>query len=168
MDRKTIPMAIARGVASLKDVRKEDLDVNRLQEMEKALYRFFNARTGLRLLAEHHILSCVRRKQDNVLFRKTQSYVNHDPIVKEDDEDFIGCIKDDCDPFTEVQRVADIVSQGCQEAYGIAPEIEVLDCTLERYAKAKFTYVPHHLQYTVAELLKNSCRATIRRYVALS
>ena len=196
-DRKTIPMAIAEGVASLKDSDIDidmdmDSDGNRLQEMEKALYRFFNARTGLRLLAEHHILSCLKRhgQRDNLEFRKTQSYhdndhsdINNDnnndndnDINNDNDNDinngtstststFIGCIQDNCDPYTEVRRVADQVAQHCRECYGIAPEIEVLDCTLERYADSNFTYVPHHLQYCIAELLKNSCRATIRRHI---
>jgi len=188
-DRKTIPMAIAEGVASLKDSDIDidinmDSDGNRLQEMEKALYRFFNARTGLRLLAEHHILSCLKRhgQRDNLEFRKTQSYhdSDHSDINNDNNNDndndinngtstststFIGCIQDNCDPYTEVRRVADQVAQHCRECYGIAPEIEVLDCTLERYADSNFTYVPHHLQYCIAELLKNSCRATIRKHI---
>jgi len=163
-DRKTIPMAIANGVASLKDNRREDLDMRRLQEMEKALYRFFNARTGLRLLAEHHILGCVQRKNENVEFRKQQSCIDSIPLEQERDN-FIGCINDNCDPYTEVQQVVDQVAKHCRECYGIAPEIEVLDCTLDRYSDSKFTYVPHHLQYCLAELLKNSCRATIRKHL---
>merc|ERR1719491_739131 len=58
LDRSSIPMAIARGIVSLKDKRKEELDMQGIQELEDALYRFFIARVGLRLLTEHHILSC--------------------------------------------------------------------------------------------------------------
>jgi pyruvate dehydrogenase kinase 2/3/4 len=160
-DRKTIPMAIAKGVASLKDNRKEELDVYRLQEMEKALYRFFNARTGLRLLAEHHILSCLKRQQDNVEFRKKQSCMDD----SEKTNSFIGCIKDDCDPHTEIQQVAEQVMEHCKDCYGMTPKIEILECTPEKYASSNFTFVPHHLQYTIAELLKNSCRATIGKHL---
>lgn len=53
----------------------------------------------------------------------------------------------------------------CRKRYGISPEIEVIDCTPEHFVNSDFTYVPHHLQYMLAELLKNSCRATIRRYM---
>jgi len=165
-DRKMIPMAIAKGVSSLHDKRagreEEHMDYDRLQEMEKALYRFFNARTGLRLLAEHHILSCLKRQQDNVEFRKKQSSV---AIEDGTNASFIGCIKDDCDPYIEVKRVADQVMAQCRESHGMVPEIQILDCTPERYASSTFTYVPHHLQYTLAELLNNSCRATIRKHM---
>jgi len=154
LDRKSIPMAIAKGVASLKDHRKEELDIYRVQEMEKALYRFFNARTGLRLLAEHHILSCVKRQQDPSIVVSKEIH-GHDQSV--------GCIIDDCNPYIEARRVADRVMEHCKDCYGVTPKIEVLDCSPEKYADSKFTYVPHHLKYILSELLKNSCRATIRR-----
>lgn len=155
-DRKTIPMAIAKGVASLKDNRKEELDVHRLQEMEKALYRFFNARTGMRLIAEHHILSCTKRKHD-------QSIVVSKAFSENDQS--LGCIKDDCNPYLEARRVAAQVMKHCKDCYGVTPEIEVLDCSPDKYADSKFTYVPHHLKYILSELLKNSCRATIGRHM---
>ena len=162
-DRTTIPIAIAEGIASLKEHRKEEVDVYRLQEMEKALYRFFNARTGLRLLAEHHILSCVKGRKENEELRLKQSCFDSVPL--DGDESYLGCIKADCDPYIETLEVADQVMKHCKDCYGVTPHIEVLDCTPERYADSKFTYVPHHLQHVVAELLKNSCRATVRRYV---
>lgn len=153
-DRKSIPMAIAKGVASLKDNRKEELDISRLQEMEKALYRFFNARTGLRLIAEHHILSCVKRQQDQSIV-VSKAFHGHDQSL--------GCIIDDCNPYIEARMVADQVMKHCKECYGVTPNIEVLDCSPEKYADSKFTYVPHHLKYILSELMRNSCRATIRK-----
>lgn len=169
-DRKTIPITIAQGVSSLLQEQKhnQELDSKRLQEMEKALYRFFNARIGLRLLAEHHILSCVKRQRENDEYR-----IKHGCLGGPDDENdasdnhepYLGCIQYDCNPYIEARKVANKVMKHCKECYGITPEIEVLDCTPERYADSKFTYVPHHLQYTLAELLKNSCRATITRLV---
>mmetsp|Transcript_16721 Transcript_16721/g.24510 ORF Transcript_16721/g.24510 Transcript_16721/m.24510 type:complete len:578 (+) Transcript_16721:109-1842(+) len=163
-DRASIPMAIAKGVATLKDHRKEELDIQRLQEMEKALYRFFNARTGLRLLTEHHILSCTERRHENEELRKMQSVLDNVSLDGESSS-FLGCIQIDCDPFTETKRVADQVMKRCKSCYGVSPQIEVLNCTPERYSDSNFTYVPHHLQYTLAELLKNSCRATIQRHL---
>jgi len=176
-DRKTIPMTIAQGVSSLLQEQQqqhhEELDSRRLQEMEKALYRFFNARIGLRLLAEHHILSCVKRQKENEEYRMKHGCFggsDDDDDVKNDTnsnrncESYLGCIQYDCNPYIEARRVANKVMKHCKECYGITPEIEVLDCTPEKYADSKFTYVPHHLQYTLAELLKNSCRATITRH----
>lgn len=156
LDRTSIPMAIAAAVSSLKDKRREALDDRRLQEMEEALYRFFTSRVGLRFLTEHHILS-----QDTL---DTQELRKHQGTFGE--ADFLGCIQKDCDPVFEVQRVANFVTEQCVESFGVAPEIEVVDCTIrEKDQERTFTYVPHHLQYMLAELLKNSCRATIGRHL---
>jgi len=179
LDRTSIPMAIAQGLKSLAslhhnrdDEAEAKLFKSRLQEMEEALYRFFSARTGLRLLTEHHILSCVARKKENEELRIQQSCLENVPLLEGEAQSgkngFLGCIKDNCDAAFEARRVADQVSQHCRECYGIAPEIQVLDCTPDRFVSRKFTYVPHHLQYMLAELLKNSSRATVRRYVRFS
>ena len=45
---------------------------------------------------------------------------------------------------------------------GVCPEIQIVDGDA-RQGRNKFTYVPHHLHYMVGELLKNSCRATIKK-----
>lgn len=179
-DRTAIPMAIARGVSSLRDIRREELDVRRLQEIEEALYRFFTARVGLRFLTEHHILSSPERKE---AIRKEQKMmwlqkglaargggdVNELEICDSKGTGgsgrFLGCIQKDCDPVREVRAVADQVVRKTRDCYGVSPRIEIVDCTEGTNAKKDFTYVPHHLQYMLAELLKNSCRATVRRYL---
>lgn len=172
-DRTSIPMAIAQGVASLKDDRNQEFDHQRLHEMEKALYRFFNARTGLRFLAEHHVLSCKQKQDEFREVRKKQGFLDNIPLNEDgeqltndfNDDSFLGCIKFDCDPALEAKRVARQVMRHCRECYGVAPEIEIKDCTPMKYSKVKFTYAPHHLQYMLAELLKNSCRATVQKYL---
>jgi len=52
-------------VLPLNDNRKEELDIERLHEMENVLNRFITARVGLRLLTEHHILCDVMRQIEN-------------------------------------------------------------------------------------------------------
>jgi pyruvate dehydrogenase kinase 2/3/4 len=175
LDRSSIPTAVAQGLKSLTSiphasgstVSTADTDTmthHRLQEMEDALYRFFTARIGLRLLTEHHILSCVARRKESEELRIRQSYLENVPLAEDTQGFFWGCIKDNCDPALEARRVAEQVVAHCQKCYGLAPEIQVLDCTSPRFNGLPFTYVPHHLHYMLAELLKNSCRATIRRY----
>mmetsp|Transcript_36045 Transcript_36045/g.53761 ORF Transcript_36045/g.53761 Transcript_36045/m.53761 type:complete len:629 (-) Transcript_36045:297-2183(-) len=167
LDQTSIPLAVASGVRTLKDVRREDLDLRRLQEMEDALYRFFTARVGLRFLTEHHILSNPYREKpskDDELKRRLGTIIDDEDNNNAKD-DFLGCIQKDCDPFKEVRRVAAKITKRCRECYGIAPEIEILDTTSEKNASLEFTYVPHHLRYMLAELLKNSCRATVRSYL---
>ncbi|KAL7466436.1 hypothetical protein ACHAXS_006730, partial [Conticribra weissflogii] len=172
MDRHSIPMAIARGLQSLKDERKAPVDARRLAEMEEALNRFFTARVGLRFLVEHHILSGNDENSD-ALYRKQveaegglelledENYAMS--TIDNDDQDMTGCIQRNCDPLKEVHRTAARVTRLCRESYGIAPEIEIVDCTPDKDAALPFTYVPHHLRYMLAELLKNSCRATVRK-----
>jgi len=182
LDRSSIPMAIAQGLKSLTTHTSSsnatsssssstystmDTQYHRIQEMEDALYRFFTARIGLRLLTEHHILSCIARRKESEELRIKQSYLENVPLAAEDHTHgslfYYGCIKDNCDPAWEAKRVAEQVVLHCKKCYGMAPDIQVLDCTPTRFSTLPFTYVPHHLHYILAELLKNSCRATIRR-----
>ena len=157
LDRSSIPNAIAQGVDEwLQSDLREDIAADRLQEMEDALYRFFTARVGLRFLCEHHILSSPSRAPGRTAIRKSQS-----SFTDEEDDDLLGCIQTDCNPSKEVRMVAQAVARQTEEYYGVCPEIQVVDST--QHLNANFTYVPHHLHYMVGELLKNSCRATVRK-----
>jgi len=176
LDRTSIPAHIARGIAELRDSRKEDLDLRRLNEMEDALYRFFTARVGLRFLAEHHVLSSSERGDDNDELRRRQSCLDYNDNIGWDNsssvddpqqqiDPYLGCIQKNCDPVLQARRVAAQVTRHCRECYGVSPDVEIVDCTSAADADVDFTYVPHHLQYMLAELLKNSCRATVRRHL---
>ena len=187
LDRHSIPMAISRGLRSLKDERKAPVDIRRINEMEEALNRFFTARVGLRFLVEHHVLSGNGENSDD-LYRKqliaegngtlvdpglllSEKDVEYEESLSsrggelslDDEEVKCGAIQRDCDPVKEVRRTVARVTQLCRESYGIAPNIEIVVGTGERGEGVSFTYVPHHLRYMLAELLKNSCRASVRR-----
>jgi pyruvate dehydrogenase kinase 2/3/4 len=152
LDRTSVPSMIARGIQSWqRESDDKEMSEDQWHEMEDGLYRFFTARVGLRFLTEHHILSSPSR----------QAQAQH---MIEGKEDFLGCIMTDCDPVHEVKKVVEEVTQKTLQQYGVSPKIEVLDSTSADQKNAAFTYVPHHLQYMVAELLKNSCRATVMRY----
>ena len=177
LDRSSIPVAVAGGMASLAAgmVKGGDrLCRQRQGETEDALYRFFTARVGLRFLTEHHVLGSKNLTKVRRDLRMRQSCLDDLPLDRdgadsddeekdEDTEEFSGCIQKNCDPVREAKRVADQVTKHCRECYGISPDVEVVDCTSTQNAVVEFTYVPHHLQYMLAELLKNSCRATVKR-----
>ena len=119
----------------------------------------------------------------------SSSSSDNDESVDDDDDDdddfFLGCIKADCNPVREVSKVVKVIEQQTRDYYGACPEIQIVDATVplnnnnnnnngssaqkQKEEKAKnnktFTYVPHHLHYIVGELLKNSCRATVKRHV---
>ncbi|KAL9191469.1 hypothetical protein ACHAXT_001175 [Thalassiosira profunda] len=140
LDRHSIPMAIARGLRSLKDERQAP---GRSQENSDALYRRqLEMEGGVDLL------------DDDTAAGEEARW----------DEECCGAIQKDCDPVKEVRRTVKRVERLCRESYGIAPEIRVVES--KRDADVPFTYVPHHLRYMLAELLKNSCRATVKSYLS--
>ena len=124
------------------------------------------------VMSEHHVLSGYDENSD-ALYRNQLEAEGGLELLDEDNqflqtgsdnsEDCCGAIQKNCDPVREVRRTVARVTKLCRESYGIAPEIEIVDCTPDRDAELPFTYVPHHLRYMLAELLKNSCRATVRK-----
>jgi pyruvate dehydrogenase kinase 2/3/4 len=156
-DRTSIPTTIAQGLMEwLSDDKREDFEPTRQQEMEDALVRFFTARVGLRFLTEHHILSSTSKLNVRGLRESQTQFSVASPAAKDR-----GCIQHDCNPVAECEKVAQEVARQTLECYGIGPEIEIVDRQSD--AAKPFTYVPHHLHYMLAELLKNSCRATVER-----
>jgi len=180
LERSSIPNAIARGVdAWMKSentltsgVDNDGVEVDmvtieierkrRLKEMEDALYRFFTARVGLRFLTEHHILSSQARAA--TVQERNQS---NDDFTDEDKDSFLGCIAPNCCPTREVRKIVEAVRRQTMDYYGdgVCPEIEIVNGDIDQNKKNNFTYVPHHLHYMVGELLKNSCRATVKRHI---
>lgn len=157
LDRKSIPQALSRGINSLRDHRREGLTSRKIKEMEVALYRFFTARVGLRFLTEHHVLSApYDHDTDDEPKLSLESSEYERPSFK-------GCIQKDCRPVDEVEKVVRLVTRNVERSFGKAPPIEIIDCTKNSKHGDVFTYVPTHLHYILAELLKNSCRATMKR-----
>jgi len=188
LERSSIPNAIAQGVdawmkaQNRKDADNEGVDSGRmemerrqsLKEMEDALYRFFTARVGLRFLTEHHILSSPTRTP-NQRQDVSELHDSSDATENDDKDSFLGCIEPNCCPTREVRKVVEAVRRQTMDYYGdgMCPEIQIVDGDIaaqqQQHQKKRkgdnFTYVPHHLHYMVGELLKNSCRATVKRYI---
>jgi len=166
LDRSSIPHAIAEGLAIWQSQELDHgakPDPERYHEMEEALYRFFTARVGLRFLTEHHVLSNPRLQdaEEPSDLRQVTCMFEQDA---HDQADTVGCIQSHTDLAKEVKRVADLVREQCAAEWGRpAPPIEIVNCTTtDNKHDDEFTYVPHHLQYMMMELLKNSVRATLR------
>ncbi|KAL7565340.1 hypothetical protein ACA910_014619 [Epithemia clementina (nom. ined.)] len=156
LDRSYIPTAISQGLTDWSGGRRE-VERDRLQQMEHALYRFFTAHVGLRLLIEQHVLSSHRESA------KALRKVTH--MFPDDEDNFSGCINANVDLVKEISRVAKMVVQQTKDFYGDCPEIEIVD-GMDKKNTGEFTYIPNHLHYMMGELLKNSCRATIRHFQA--
>lgn len=195
LERSSIPNAIAQGVdawmqsekeiaAGIEAIKNEkdsgddetqNKRTRRLKEMEEALYRFFTARVGLRFLTEHHILSSSNRTENQL----QESMLDDISGMGIAEDSFSGCIEPNCCPTREVRKVVEAVRRQTMEYYGdgICPEIQIVDGDIAAQQQQQnhknrqgshnnFTYVPHHLHYMVGELLKNSCRATVKRHIA--
>ena len=176
LDRTSIPTSIARGMGVWRRDHPREA-AQHSQDMEEALQRFFTARVGLRFLIDHHIWSSGRPAVTAALAKVT-TVLPPECIQKDDDEEeVLGCIQPNCNVVKEVRQVADMVRRQTVEFYSsgldnvgtadddltmCCPRIEIVDCNPS--SQHSFTYVPHHLHYMVAELLKNSVRATIRQH----
>lgn len=177
LDRGSIPTMIARGIQEWKNTVTTENSIPITdreaaeQQLNDALYRFFTARVGLRFLTEHHVLSSGRSDAERL-----RSATHIVPKAPEENNMVPGLIQTHCRVAEEVRKVAELVRHQTADylkCAGVAapstlhtrgqccPDIVIVDCNKEQKA---FTYVPHHLQYMVAELLKNSVRATIRHH----
>lgn len=114
-------------------------------------------------MTEHHILSSPRAcpTQSERLLRNCKIN-NQIQIEQQSQEGELGCIQTKYDPVLEVEKVAKEVTRQTVELFGICPKIDIRDCSMK--PNTNFTYVPHHLQYIMAELLKNSCKATVQAH----
>ena len=168
LERSSIPNAITKGIDAWQASRNTQhntsdggdastaLQEHMLRDMEDALYRFFTARVGLRFLTQHHIMSNPKRLEEMKAREGTE----------QDEKDFfLGCIQTNCDPLRETRKVVDYVEKQTEGFFGTCPQIVIQSIENDDAHHVNFTYVPHHLRYMVTELLKNACRATVKRYV---
>jgi pyruvate dehydrogenase kinase 2/3/4 len=170
LDRTSIPTSIAQGiqtwwqkVGEMDDGNSSQKNEDRLRDMDQVLVRFFTARVGLRFLVEQYVLTSPRESAQS--FRKHTGML---PLLSSNSTDTatpqqrLGCIQPNVDVAQEVRRIADVVTQQTKDYYnGLCPDIHIVDCASDY---DEFTFVAHHLQYMVSELLKNSCRASVRKY----
>jgi pyruvate dehydrogenase kinase 2/3/4 len=183
LDRTSIPTSIAQGIQTWLQKTSDEQHTatstsptttateqyhyeDRLREMDQALARFFTARVGLRFLVEQYVLTSPRESAQAFRYHSGMLPVltpnSNSKAGESQPQERLGCIQPNVDVAQEVRRMADIVAQQTKEYYnGLCPEIHIVDCASDY---DEFTFVPHHLQYMVCELLKNSCRASVRKY----
>jgi len=101
--------------------------------LHKFLDSMISSRIGRRVLTEQHI----------ALHREREGYV--------------GVICRELRPAQSVRKAANEAILMCEQTYGVAPKVHVH----EPVKGVKFPYIPHHLDYILLEVLKNSVRATV-------
>lgn len=130
-DHSIVVRSVAAGIYELKEeISKENWE-DIQSSIDQMLTAFYTSRIGLRFLMEHHIKS--RHRVPG----------------------YSGIISNVCKPHELAERAAAEAIELCRRHTGLAPRVNIINKT----PGATFTYVPSHVQYMLAELLKNSVRA---------
>jgi len=109
--------------------------------LDRHIDRIFLSRVGIRFLVKHYLASRA-------------------PPV----EGFTGIIQKECCPVSICHAQAAAVKTDLRNRFGAAPPIEVRSGDRSQ----TFTFVPEHIKFVVAELLRNSCRLTLLRHAAVT
>ncbi|KAF8608447.1 mitochondrial pyruvate dehydrogenase [Ceratobasidium sp. AG-I] len=113
------------------------------EELHNWLDRFYMSRVSMRFLISQHMAISSQQPQP---------------------EHHVGVINERTDVKSVLQDAIDNASFICEEHYALhrAPRV-ILNCSLS--PDANLAYVPGHLNHIVFELLKNSFRATVERFI---
>eukprot|EP00051_Salpingoeca_urceolata_P020818 m.317513 g.317513 ORF g.317513 m.317513 type:complete len:449 (+) comp19688_c0_seq13:1194-2540(+) len=113
--------------------------------LTKFLNDFLTSRISRRLLLEQHIAMFEEWKAGSPLGNANR----------------IGAIRLDCDPKDLVRRCFRTAAQLCEETYGVAPSMKLVQSGPEA---PLFPYVERHVEYMLMELFKNATRAVVEHH----
>ncbi|PWZ00551.1 hypothetical protein BCV70DRAFT_160166 [Testicularia cyperi] len=142
------------------------------QQLDKFMERMLRSRISRRVLAEQHIALSEALDDPFHFFNEPAMHRNHEndhdrESAEENDEDAVG---DHVGIIYTRLSVASVVNKGIKllskmfaDVQGVTPD-RMPRIQVDGDLRAKFAYIPEHLEYIVFELLKNAIRATIRRH----
>jgi len=111
-------------------------------EINEWLDRFFTLRVSTNMLISHYLEIADGGRSE---------------MEAEDEANpYQSSINPRCHPYRIASHAADVIGKLCEQWYGVAPEIRVIDVGAK-----PFPFVPRYLFYILSELLKNAVRATI-------
>ncbi|CDR99804.1 hypothetical protein [Sporisorium scitamineum] len=138
------------------------------QQLDKFMERMLRSRISRRVLAEQHIALSEALDDPFHFF--------NEPVRRQEGEDEYGlghnedAVGDHVGIIYTRLSVASVVNKGIKlltqmfaNVQGGAPE-RIPRVEVDGDLKARFAYIPEHLEYIVFELLKNAMRATIRKH----
>jgi signal transduction histidine kinase len=121
------------------------------EDITRFLDEHLRARIGTRLIAEQHIALHFSSKPHKNLSE------DHDHFHRtSQDSTYIGVIDTDLKPAAIIRNCEAMVGEICELKYGVRPSV-----VINGDPETTIAHIPMHLEYVLAELLKNSFRATI-------
>ncbi|GMM50319.1 protein kinase [Starmerella bacillaris] len=105
------------------------------EETSDVLWENLRLRIGTRILAEHHIA-----------------------LTKSTASNFVGAVQLDVNPAEIVESIADLLTELASVKFGFSPNVRV-----DIGKDVTFAYLPHHVEYILMEIMKNSFWALCSR-----
>ncbi|KAH7373243.1 hypothetical protein KP509_17G046100 [Ceratopteris richardii] len=132
---------MALGIRELKQDIGPRIGRDDVPEVHQFMDRFFMSRIGIRMLIGQHVAMHIPNQPPS----------------------YVGLISTKASPVEISRNAVEDAQVVCRRAYGDTPDVHI-------YGDPKFTfaYVPTHLHHMIFELVKNSLRAVLVRYMKTS
>lgn len=129
------------------------------RELDKFMERMLRSRISRRVLAEQHIALSEALDDPFHFFNEPSTPGEGDDAVG----DHVGIIYTRLSVASVVNKGVKLLTQMFANVQGVGEE-RIPRVVVDGDLKARFAYIPEHLEYIVFELLKNAIRATIRKH----
>lgn len=134
------------------------------EQLDKFMERMLRSRISRRVLAEQHI--ALSEALDDPFHFFNEPSRDHSTADTEHDDavgDHVGIIYTRLSVASVVNKGIKLLTQMFANVQGVEKE-RIPKVEVDGDLKARFAYIPEHLEYIVFELLKNAIRATIRKH----
>lgn len=139
------------------------------QQLDKFMERMLRSRISRRVLAEQHIALSEALDDpfhffNEPVLRRDDSDDSADTELNGDDAvgDHVGIIYTRLSVASVVNKGIKLLTEMFANVQAVTPD-RIPKVEVDGDLKARFAYIPEHLEYIVFELLKNAIRATIRK-----
>ncbi|KAF6767128.1 Histidine kinase-like ATPase, ATP-binding domain protein [Kalmanozyma brasiliensis GHG001] len=133
------------------------------QQLDKFMERMLRSRISRRVLAEQHI-ALSEALDDPFHFFNEPGRPGHEDESEDAVGDHVGIIYTRLSVASVVNKGVKLLTQMFADVQGVTAD-RIPRVVVDGDLKARFAYIPEHLEYIVFELLKNAIRATIRAHV---
>ncbi|GAC96260.1 pyruvate dehydrogenase kinase [Pseudozyma hubeiensis SY62] len=134
------------------------------KQLDKFMERMLRSRISRRVLAEQHIALSEALDDPFHFFNEPERRSEGEEDEHADDiGDHVGIIYTRLSVASVVNKGIKLLTQMFENVQGVGRE-RIPEVKVDGDLKARFAYIPEHLEYIVFELLKNAIRATIRKH----